>query len=163
MNTNLAAAGGVVATILLSLFLTKKIDVTMVINGAIAGLVAITAEPADPSGGQAIIIGAAGGALVYYSILFFDKVLKLDDPVGAISAHGIVGILGVMVVPFTDGDATFLWQFYGVVAIAGFTFFTSLVAILVINKVFTIRASDEEQDLGLDVTEIGIEAYPEFK
>jgi len=163
MNTNLAAAGGVVATILLSLFLTKKIDVTMVINGAIAGLVAITAEPADPSGGQAIIIGAAGGALVYYSILFFDKVLKLDDPVGAISAHGIVGILGVMVVPFTDGDASFLWQFYGVVAIAGFTFFTSLVAILVINKVFTIRASDEEQDLGLDVTEIGIEAYPEFK
>ena len=163
MNTNLAAAGGVVATILVSLILTGKIDVTMVINGAIAGLVAITAEPADPSGGQAIIIGALGGLLVYFSILYFDKKLKLDDPVGAISAHGIVGILGVMVVPLTDGDASFLWQFYGVVAIAGFTFITSLIAILVINAVLPIRASDEEQELGLDVTEIGIEAYPEFK
>ena len=163
MNTNLAAAGGVVATILVSLILTGKIDVTMVINGAIAGLVAITAEPADPSGGQAIIIGALGGLLVYFSILYFDKKLKLDDPVGAISAHGIVGILGVMVVPFTDGDASFLWQFYGVVAIAGFTFITSLITILVINAVLPIRASDEEQELGLDVTEIGIEAYPEFK
>ena len=163
MNTNLAAAGGVVATILLSLVLTGKIDVTMVINGAIAGLVAITAEPADPSGGAAILIGALGGALVYFSILYFDKKLKLDDPVGAISAHGIVGILGVMVVPFTDGDASFLWQFYGVVAIAGFTFITSLIAILIINAVLPIRASDEEQELGLDVTEIGIEAYPEFK
>ena len=163
MNTNLAAAGCVVATILVSLILTGKIDVTMVINGAIAGLVAITAEPADPSGGQAIIIGALGGLLVYFSILYFDKKLKLDDPVGAISAHGIVGILGVMVVPFTDGDASFLWQFYGVVAIAGFTFITSLIAILVINAVLPIRASDEEQELGLDVTEIGIEAYPEFK
>ena len=163
MNTNLAAAGGVVATILVSLILTGKIDVTMVINGAIAGLVAITAEPADPSGGQAMIIGALGGLLVYFSILYFDKKLKLDDPVGAISAHGIVGILGVMVVPFTDGDASFLWQFYGVVAIAGFTFITSLIAILVINAVLPIRASDEEQELGLDVTEIGIEAYPEFK
>ena len=163
MNTNLAAAGGVVATILVSLILTGKIDVTMVINGAIAGLVAITAEPADPSGGQAIIIGALGGLLVYFSILYFDKKLKLDDPVGAISAHGIVGILGVMVVPFTDGDASFLWQFFGVIAIAGFTFVTSLIAILVINAVLPIRASDEEQELGLDVTEIGIEAYPEFK
>jgi len=163
MNTNLAAAGGVVATILVSLILTGKIDVTMVINGAIAGLVAITAEPADPSGGQAIIIGALGGLLVYFSILYFDKKLKLDDPVGAISAHGIVGILGVMVVPFTDGDASFLWQFYGVVAIAGFTFITSLIAILIINAALPIRASDEEQELGLDVTEIGIEAYPEFK
>ena len=163
MNTNLAAAGGVVATILVSLILTGKIDVTMVINGAIAGLVAITAEPADPSGGQAIIIGALGGLLVYFSISYFDKKLKLDDPVGAISAHGIVGILGVMVVPFTDGDASFLWQFFGVVAIAGFTFITSLIAILVINAVLPIRASDEEQELGLDVTEIGIEAYPEFK
>ena len=135
MNTNLAAAGGVVATILVSLILTGKIDVTMVINGAIAGLVAITAEPADPSGGQAIIIGALGGLLVYFSILYFDKKLKLDDPVGAISAHGIVGILGVMVVPLTDGDASFLWQFYGVVAIAGFTFITSLIAILVLSLI----------------------------
>jgi Amt family ammonium transporter len=163
MNTNLAAAGGVVATILLSLVLTGKIDVTMVINGAIAGLVAITAEPADPSGGMAIVIGALGGILVYFSILYFDKKLNLDDPVGAISAHGIVGILGVLVVPLTDSDASLLWQFYGVVAIAGFTFVASLITILVINKFLPIRASDEEQELGLDVTEIGIEAYPEFK
>ena len=162
MNTNLAAAGGVVATILVSLILTGKIDVTMVINGAIAGLVAITAEPADPSGGQAIIIGALGGLLVYFSILYFDKKLKLDDPVGAISAHGIVGILGVMVVPLTS-DASFFTQFIGVVSIAGFTFIASLIAILVINKFLPIRATDEEQYVGLDVSEIGVESYPEFK
>ncbi|MGB0753417.1 MAG: ammonium transporter, partial [Gammaproteobacteria bacterium] len=109
LNTNMAAAGGVVAAILLSLFLTGKMDVTMAMNGAIAGLVAITAGPSAPSAGAAVLIGAAGGALVYFSILFFDKTLKIDDPVGAISAHGIVGILGVMVVPLTS-DASFVHQ-----------------------------------------------------
>ena len=162
MNTNMAASGGVVATILLSLIRTGKIDVTMVINGAIAGLVAITAGPSAPTAGAAVLIGAAGGALVYFSILYFDNKLKVDDPVGAISAHGIVGILGVMVVPLTS-DASFITQFIGVLSIAGFSFFASLIAILAINKVLPIRASDEEQELGLDVTEIGIEAYPEFK
>ena len=96
----------------------------MAMNGAIAGLVSITASPSAPSAGMALLIGAAGGALVYFSILYFDKRLKLDDPVGAISAHGIVGILGVMVVPFTS-DASFIWQAIGVISISGFSFFGS--------------------------------------
>ena len=162
LNTNMAASGGVVAAILISLIRTGKMDVTMAMNGAIAGLVAITAGPSAPSAGAAVLIGAAGGALVYFSILFFDNKLKIDDPVGAISAHGIVGILGVMVVPFTS-DASFFSQFIGVISIAGFTFVASLIAISVINAVLPIRASDEDQYVGLDVSEIGVEAYPEFK
>ena len=161
MNTNMAACGGVVAAILMSLVLTGKMDVTMAMNGAIAGLVAITAGPSAPSGGAAVLIGMAGGALVYFSILFFDKTLKLDDPVGAISAHGVVGILGVMVVPLTS-DASFVYQAIGAVSIAGFTFLASLGTILVINSFMAIRASDEEQYAGLDVSEIGVDAYPEF-
>jgi Amt family ammonium transporter len=162
LNTNMAAAGGVVAALLTSVFATGKMDVTMAINGAIAGLVAITAGPSAPTGGEAVIIGAIGGIIVYFSILFFEKRLKIDDPVGAISAHGIVGIYGVMVVPFTS-DASFLWQLYGVLAIAGFTYVASLVAIYVINMFIAIRATDEEQIAGLDSTEVGVEAYPEFK
>mgnify|MGYP001363467622 FL=1 len=161
MNTNMAACGGVVAAILMSLFFTGKMDVTMAMNGAIAGLVAITAGPSAPSGGAAVLIGAAGGALVYFSILFFDKTLKLDDPVGAISAHGVVGILGVMVVPITS-DASFIYQAIGAASIAGFTFLASLGTILFINSFMPIRASDEEQYAGLDVSEIGVDAYPEF-
>ena len=161
LNTNMAASGGVVAAILMSLFLTGKMDVTMAMNGAIAGLVAITAGPSAPSAGAAVLIGAAGGALVYFSILFFDKKLKIDDPVGAISAHGIVGILGVMVVPLTS-DASIVHQLIGVVAIAGFTFVASLITISVINNFMPIRATDEEQYAGLDSSEIGVEAYPEF-
>ena len=162
LNTNMAAAGGVVAALLTSLFATGKMDVTMAFNGAIAGLVAITAGPSAPTGGEAVIIGAIGGIIVYFSILFFEKRLKIDDPVGAISAHGIVGIYGVMVVPFTS-DASFIWQLYGVLAIAGFTYFASLVAIYVVNMFIAIRATDEEQMAGLDSTEVGVEAYPEFK
>ena len=162
LNTNMAAAGGVVAALLTSLFATGKMDVTMAINGAIAGLVAITAGPSAPTGGEAVIIGAIGGIIVYFSILFFEKRLKIDDPVGAISAHGIVGIYGVMAVPFTS-DASFIWQLYGVLAIAGFTYFASLVAIYAINMFIAIRATDEEQMAGLDSTEVGVEAYPEFK
>ena len=163
LNTNMAASGGVVAAILISLFKTGKMDVTMAMNGAIAGLVAITAGPSVPSAGAAVLIGALGGALVYFSILFFDRRLKLDDPVGAISAHGIVGILGVLVVPLTNTEASLLPQLIGVVSIAGFTFIASYIAISVINSVLPIRASDEEQYVGLDVSEIGVEAYPEFK
>ena len=162
LNTNMAASGGVVAAILISLIRTGKMDVTMAMNGAIAGLVAITAGPSAPTAGAAVLIGAVGGALVYFSILYFDNKLKVDDPVGAISAHGIVGILGVMVVPLTS-DASFITQFIGVLSIAGFSFFASLIAILAINKVLPIRASDEEQFVGLDVSEIGVESYPEFK
>ena len=161
MNTNMAACGGVVAAILMSLVFTRKMDVTMAMNGAIAGLVAITAGPSAPSAGAAVLIGAAGGALVYFSILFFDKRLKLDDPVGAISAHGVVGILGVMVVPLTS-DASFIYQAIGAASIAGFTFLASLGTILLINSVMPIRATDEEQYAGLDVSEIGVDAYPEF-
>ena len=161
LNTNMAASGGVVAAILMSLILTGKMDVTMAMNGAIAGLVAITAGPSAPTAGAAVLIGAAGGALVYFSILFFDKKLKIDDPVGAISAHGIVGILGVMVVPLTS-DASIVHQLIGVVAIAGFTFAASLITISVINNFMPIRATDEEQYVGLDSSEIGVEAYPEF-
>ena len=163
LNTNMAASGGVVAAILISLFKTGKMDVTMAMNGAIAGLVAITAGPSVPSAGAAVLIGALGGSLVYFSILFFDRALKLDDPVGAISAHGIVGILGVLVVPWTNPEASLLPQLVGVVSIAGFTFIASYIAISVINSVLPIRASDEEQYVGLDVSEIGVEAYPEFK
>ena len=162
MNTNMAAAGGVVATLMLSLGFTGKMDVTMAINGAIAGLVAITAGPSAPTGGAAVIIGAIGGVIVYFSILFLDKSLKIDDPVGAISAHGVVGIWGIMAVPLTS-EASPLWQLYGVLAIGGFTYVASLLTIYAINSAMAIRATDEEQDVGLDVSEVGVEAYPEFK
>ena len=161
LNTNMAAAGGVVAALLMSLIMTGKMDVTMAINGAIAGLVAITADPLSPSGGVAVLVGAIGGIIVYFSILFLEK-SGIDDPVGAISAHGIVGIFGVLAVSVTGG-ASFVTQLIGVIAIAGFTFVASFVATLVINSIMPIRATDEEQDLGLDVSEIGVEAYPEFK
>jgi len=163
LNTNMAAAGGVIGALILSLTMTGKSDVTMVINGAIAGLVAITAGPSAPSGGEAVIIGLIGGCIVYASILFFDRTLRIDDPVGAISAHGIVGIFGVMVVPFTNVDASLVTQLYGVLAIGGFGFLASYASVYLINLVMPIRASDEEQSVGLDVSEIGVEAYPEFK
>ena len=163
LNTNMAAAGGVIGALILSLVMTGKSDVTMVINGAIAGLVAITAGPSAPSGGESVIIGFLGGLLVYASILFFDSKLKVDDPVGAISAHGIVGIFGVMVVPVTNADASYLIQFIGVISIAGFGFLASYGAVYLINMITPIRATDEEQALGLDASEIGVEAYPEFK
>jgi len=163
LNTNMAAAGGVIGALLLGLVRTGKLDVTMAINGAIAGLVAITAGPSVPSAGEATLIGLVGGLIVYCSILYLEQRFKIDDPVGAISAHGVVGIFGVMVVPFTNADASFLIQFYGVLAISIFTFVTSYGSIYLINKFLPIRASDEEQFLGLDITEIGVEAYPEFK
>ena len=161
LNTNMAAAGGVVAALAMSLIMTGKMDVTMAINGAIAGLVAITADPLSPSGGVAVLVGALGGIIVYFSILFLEK-SGIDDPVGAISAHGIVGIFGVLAVSVTGG-ASFVTQLIGVIAIAGFTFVVSFAATIVINSILPIRATDEEQDLGLDVSEIGVEAYPEFK
>jgi len=161
LNTNMAASGGVVAAILMSLFRTGKMDVTMAMNGAIAGLVAITAGPSAPSAGAATLIGVAGGILVYLSIIFFDKTLKLDDPVGAISAHGVVGMLGLLVVPFTS-DTSFIHQIIGIIAIGGFSFVASFIAIKLINAFMPIRATDEEQEAGLDYAEIGVEAYPEF-
>jgi Amt family ammonium transporter len=163
LNTNMAASGGVIGALVIGLIRSGKLDVTMAINGAIAGLVAITAGPNSPTAGEATLIGFIGGLIVYCSILYLEQKFKIDDPVGAISAHGVVGVFGVMVVPFTNADASFLVQLYGVLAISLFTFVTSFGSISLINKVLPIRASDEEQFVGLDITEIGVEAYPEFK
>ena len=159
LNTNIAAAGGVVASLVISQLVKGKMDITMAMNGAIAGLVAITAAPSAPSAGAALLIGAVGGIIVYFSITGLDK-RGIDDPVGAISAHGVVGIWGVMAVCFTGGSL--FAQAAGVLAIAGFTYATSLVTILVIDRFIPIRASDMEQDTGLDLVETGVEAYPEF-
>ena len=156
LNTNIAAAGGVVASLMISQLVKGKMDITMAMNGAIAGLVAITAAP---SAGAALLIGAVGGIIVYFSITGLDK-RGIDDPVGAISAHGVVGIWGVMAVCFTGGSL--FAQAAGVLAIAGFTYVASLITILVINKFIPIRASDMEQETGLDLVETGVEAYPEF-
>ena len=159
LNTNIAAAGGVVASLMISQLVKGKMDITMAMNGAIAGLVAITAAPSAPSAGAALLIGAVGGIIVYFSIVGLDK-RGIDDPVGAISAHGVVGIWGVMAVCFTGGSL--FAQAAGVLAIAGFTYVASLITILVINSFMPIRATDMEQDTGLDLVETGVEAYPEF-
>ena len=159
LNTNIAAAGGVVASLMISQLVKGKMDITMAMNGAIAGLVAITAAPSAPSAGAALLIGAVGGIIVYFSIIGLDK-RGIDDPVGAISAHGVVGIWGVMAVCFTGGSL--FAQAAGVLAIAGFTYVASLITILVINSFMPIRATDMEQDTGLDLVETGVEAYPEF-
>ncbi len=156
LNTNIAAAGGVVATLITSQVVTKKMDITMAMNGAIAGLVAITAAPSAPSAGAALIIGAIGGIIVYFSIIILDRRFGIDDPVGAISAHGVVGIWGVMAVVFTGGSI--VSQFVGVLAIAGFTYLMSLLTILFIDKFIPIRATDEEQEVGLDAVETGVKS-----
>ena len=156
LNTNIAAAGGVVATLVTSQVVTKKMDITMAMNGAIAGLVAITAAPSAPTAGAALMIGAVGGIIVYFSLIILDRRFGIDDPVGAISAHGVVGIWGVMAVVFTGGSL--VDQFVGVVAIAGFTYVMSLLTILFIDRFITIRATDAEQELGLDASEIGVKS-----
>jgi len=156
LNTNIAAAGGVVATLITSQLVTKKMDITMAMNGAIAGLVAITAAPSAPTAGAALMIGAVGGIIVYFSLIILDRRFGIDDPVGAISAHGVVGIWGVMAVVFTGGSL--VHQFVGVVAIAGFTYVMSLLTILFIDRFITIRATDAEQELGLDASEIGVKS-----
>ena len=156
LNTNIAAAGGVVATLITSQVVTKKMDITMAMNGAIAGLVAITAAPSAPSAGAALVIGAVGGIIVYFSIIILDRRFGIDDPVGAISAHGVVGIWGVMAVVFTGGSL--VSQFVGVLAIAGFTYLMSLLTILFIDRFIPIRATDEEQEVGLDAVETGVKS-----
>jgi Amt family ammonium transporter len=160
-NTNLAAAGGVIAALITSRLLFGKADLTMILNGAIAGLVAITADPLSPSPLLAAIIGAVGGVIVVFSIVGLDK-LKLDDPVGAISAHGTVGIWGVMAVLLSNGDATFMGQIIGLGAIFAFVFVTSLIVWFILKLVMGIRLSEEDEYVGADVSECGLEAYPEF-
>ncbi len=161
LNTNAAAAGGAISALILARILFGKADLTMLLNGALAGLVAITAEPADPTPLTATIIGAVGGLIVVLSILGLDK-LKIDDPVGAISVHGVVGFFGVMVVPFTDGDASFGGQLVGALVIFGWTFVASLIVWSIIKATFGIRITEEEEYEGADLAECGQEAYPEF-
>ncbi|MCW8887932.1 MAG: ammonium transporter [Gammaproteobacteria bacterium] len=161
LNTNAAAAGGVIAAIILARSLFGKADLTMALNGALAGLVAITAGPDTPSPMMATIIGAIGGLLVVVSIVTLDK-MKIDDPVGAISVHGVVGLWGLLAVPLTNPDATFIGQIVGALTIFIWVFGASFVTWMVIKAVMGIRVSEEEEYEGVDIGECGLEAYPEF-
>ena len=161
LNTNAAASGGLISALILAKLFFKKADLTMALNGALAGLVAITAEPADPSPLLATAIGAMGGAIVVASIVILDKI-KIDDPVGAISVHGTVGIFGVFAVLFSDADATFGGQLEGLLVIFGWVFVTSAITWKVIDLAMGIRVSEEEEAAGVDLAECGMEAYPEF-
>ena len=162
LNTNMAAAGGVLGALLASKIFSGKADVTMAINGAIAGLVAITAAPDTPTGGLATLIGLIGGVIVYFSVIILDTKLKIDDPVGAISAHGTVGIWGIMATPLS-GAGAFGTQFLGALIIFAWVFVTSFIVLKVLDSIVGIRASEEDEELGLDKAEIGVEAYPDFK
>ena len=161
MNTNLAAAGGCIGALIVAKLLFGKADLTMALNGCLAGLVAITAGPDTPSALQATIFGALGGLLVVFSITTLDK-LKIDDPVGAISVHGVVGLLGLLLVPVTNDGASFSGQIIGALTIFGWVFVTSAIAFFVIKMVIGLRVSEEEEYEGVDVSECGMEAYPEF-
>ena len=161
LNTNAAAAGGLVAALLVARVLFGKADLTMALNGALAGLVAITAEPSTPSALAATIIGAVGGVIVVFSIIGLDK-LKIDDPVGAISVHGSVGLFGLLVVPLTNDGSTFSGQIIGALTIFVWVFVTSLIVWSIIKLVIGIRVSEEEEYEGVDIAECGMEAYPEF-
>jgi len=160
-NTNTAAAGGAIAALILSKFLYTKPDLTMVLNGALAGLVSITAEPLTPGLGAATLIGAVGGVIVVLTVPLLDK-LKLDDVVGAIPVHLFAGIWGTLAVVLTNPDATLSAQIIGIVAIGAFMFTASLIVWLILKAIVGIRVSDEDQITGLDTTELGMEAYPEF-
>ncbi|WP_346796760.1 ammonium transporter [Halomonas sp. Bachu 37] len=161
VNTNAAAAGGVIAALILAKLWFRKADLTMALNGAIAGLVSITADPLSPTALGACLIGAVGGVLVVASIVTLDK-LKLDDPVGAISAHGVVGIWGVLAVPLSNGDASFGAQIIGILGIFIWVFVASLIVWFIIKAIMGIRVSEEEEYEGVDIAECGLEAYPEF-
>ena len=162
LNTNMAAAGGAVAAAIVAKLLFGKADLSMALNGALAGLVAITAEPLAPSAELATLIGALGGVLVVFSILALDR-MKIDDPVGAISVHGVVGIWGLFAVLLSNGDATLGGQILGIVSIFAFTFVASLIVWGILKMIMGIRVTEEEEYLGMDVVDCGIEAYPEFK
>ncbi len=161
LNTNAAAAGGLVAALLVARALFGKADLTMALNGALAGLVAITAEPSTPTALQATIFGALGGVLVVFSIIFMDKV-KIDDPVGAISVHGACGLLGLLLVPITNDGVSFSGQIIGALTIFIWVSVTSMIVWSILKAVMGIRVSEEEEAMGCDVAECGLEAYPEF-
>jgi len=162
LNTNMAAAGGAIAAAIVAKIMFGKADLSMALNGALAGLVSITAEPLAPSAEFATVIGALGGALVVFSILTLDR-MKIDDPVGAISVHGVAGIWGLFAVLLSNGDATVGGQVLGIVSIFAFTFVASLIVWSILKMVMGIRVTEEEEYLGMDVVDCGIEAYPEFK
>jgi Amt family ammonium transporter len=161
-NTNLAAAAGLVAALLLAKAWFGKADLTMALNGALAGLVSITADPLSPSPLLAMFIGAVGGVLVVGSIVFLDRKLRIDDPVGAISVHGTAGIWGVLAVLLSNGDATFSGQLIGLAVIFAWVFFVSLIVWFILKAVVGIRVSEQEEYEGVDLHECGLEAYPEF-
>ncbi|XKH60080.1 ammonium transporter [Halomonas sediminis] len=161
VNTNAAAAGGVIAALVLAKLWFRKADLTMALNGALAGLVSITADPLSSSALGAAAIGAVGGLIVVGAIVTLDK-MKLDDPVGAISVHGVAGIWGLMAVPLSNADASFGAQIIGAIAIFGWVFLASLVVWLILKAVMGIRVTEEEEYEGVDIAECGLEAYPEF-
>ncbi len=161
VNTNAAAAGGVVAALLTAKVVLGRADLTMVLNGALAGLVSITAEPLMPSPLTASLIGAVGGVIVVFSVLALDRI-RIDDPVGAISVHGVAGIWGLVAVPITNSDASLLTQLTGAGIIFIFVLVASLITWMVIKVLFGLRVSEEEEYRGVDVSECGLEAYPEF-
>ena len=161
VNTNLAAAAGAVVTMILLQIIYKKVDVTMVLNGALAGLVSITAEPLTPSVPAALFIGGIGGVIVIVVVPLLDK-LKIDDVVGAIPVHLVAGIWGTFIVPLTNDGTSFGTQIVGIVAIGAFTFIVSFVIWFILKAVMGIRVSPEEEEMGLDKSEVGVEAYPEF-
>ncbi len=161
MNTNAAAAGGLIAALIVARMMFGKADLTMALNGALAGLVAITAEPSTPTALQATLFGAIGGVLVVFAIVTLDK-LKIDDPVCGISVHGVVGLLGLMLVPVTNDGSSFSGQLIGALTIFVWVFGTSLIVWGVLKAVMGIRVSEQEEYEGVDMAECGMEAYPEF-
>jgi Amt family ammonium transporter len=161
LNTNAAAAAGAIAALVLAKILFKKADLTMTLNGALAGLVAITAEPSTPTALEATMFGAMAGVIVVFSILALDKV-KIDDPVGAISVHGVVGFFGLMLVPITNDAASFGMQLLGAATIFVWVFAVSFITWFILKKVVGIRVSAEEEYEGVDISDCGMEAYPEF-
>lgn len=161
VNTNTAAAGGLITALLLARAWFGKADLTMALNGALAGLVAITAEPLTPSPLMATVVGAIGGLIVVVAIIYMDKA-KIDDPVGAISVHGVVGIWGLLAVSFTNPEGSIIAQITGIVSIFSWCFGMSFIVWLVLKAVIGIRVNEEEELEGVDVAECGLAAYPEF-
>ncbi|MBT7878139.1 MAG: ammonium transporter, partial [Gammaproteobacteria bacterium] len=161
LNTNAAAAGGAIAALITARVMFGRADLTMLLNGVLAGLVAITAEPSTPTALEATLFGAAGGVLVVFSIVFLDKV-RIDDPVGAISVHGTCGLLGLLLVPLTNADVSFSGQIIGALTIFGWVFGVSFIVWFLLKQVLGIRVTEEEEFTGVDVSECGVEAYPEF-
>ena len=160
-NTNAAAAGGALVALALTQIFYGKVDLTMVLNGALAGLVSITAEPLTPTLGAATLIGGVGGAIVVFAVPFLDKI-KIDDVVGAIPVHLMAGIWGTLAVPLTNGDASFVTQITSILIVGVFTFVVSLIVWFAIDKIMGIRVSEEDELAGLDSAELGMDAYPEF-